>query len=444
MLMRSFLKRIVTSPSLIAVVAFAWRIHVLIQFRTVGLNPIRTNIPFGYELGAVAASIAAGHGFSSPLHWYPTGPTAWFGPIYPYLAAGVFKILGIYSYSSFVVLSTINAAFSALTCIPIFLTGKKSFGITTGAGAAWVWVFLPNAVVFPLIWIWDTALSALCMAVILYATLALRDSPRVRNWAGYGALWAFSALVNPSLLAVLPFFLAWLVLEQWRAHQPWVRGAATCVLLFVIGLVPWTIRNAVVFHKFIPLRSNFGLELWLGNNPGTADNDTAYQHPNDDPAEGELYRKMGELPYMALKQRQALEFMRSHPSDVFRLTYHRVVGTWIGAWEPMQDAWSTESAKQHFARIFEITFSLLAMFGTLMALRSRNRDAAPYALAILSYPLVFYLTHGSGRYRHPIDPILTLVAVFALVYPFRLFLRWFRTRAEIGEPASVPAESPAP
>jgi hypothetical protein len=442
--MKSIIKRVFTSPGFIAVVAFGVRTVMLFHYRLGGLNPVRINLPFGYELGAVAASIASGHGFSSPLRWFPTGPTAWFGPIYPYLTAGIFKLCGIYSYKSFLVLESINAGFSALTCIPIFFLGKRSFGLTAGTCSAWAWVFLPTAIVFPLIWIWDTALSALCMAVILWATLALRDAPRVRNWAGYGALWAFCALVNPSLIAVLPFLGAWLVLELWRAHQPWLRGVAACGLLFVLGLVPWTIRNEAVFHKLIPLRSNFGLEFWLGNNPGTVDNDNGYQHPNDNLDEARVYRSMGEIAYMAEKQREAVAFIRSHPADAARLTFHRVVSTWLGGWDPLQDTWHADRWYQRVGRVFEISFSMLALLGALLAVRSRNPDATPYALVILSYPAVFYITHGSGRYRHPIDPVLTLLAVFAVAYPLRLLLGSPATQPKSNQSAAIPMESVTP
>ncbi len=32
------------------------------------------------------------------------------------------------------------------------------------------------------------------------------------------------------------------------------------------ALSPWLIRNAMVFHRFIPMRDSMGLELWMGNN----------------------------------------------------------------------------------------------------------------------------------------------------------------------------------
>ena len=66
-----------------AVLAYMWYTELI---------PARAFLPYGYELGSVARAIAAGKGFSSPLRFVDTGPTAWFTPIYPYLTVQVFKI----------------------------------------------------------------------------------------------------------------------------------------------------------------------------------------------------------------------------------------------------------------------------------------------------------------------------------------------------------------
>jgi len=428
---RLSLKRILSSPAFITIIAYLVRMGILMHSHRIILNPVRDNLPFGYELGAVASSIASGEGFASPLRWFHTGPTAWFGPIYPYLAAGVFKLFGIYSYMSYAVLQTVNCAFSALTCIPIYLAGRRSFGTGVGIGAAWLWVLLPNALLFPLQWIWDTSLSALWMALLLYATLKLRETTRLANWMGYGALWAIGALINPALLSVLPAFGIWLIFQLRKRELPWLRVSVMGALVFCAGIAPWTIRNYIVFHQFVPLRSNFGLELWLGNNPGSTADDTPYQHPDDNLQEAEQYRQMGEPAYMALKQQEALHFMRSNPADDAALTLHRFASTWLGASDPFQDTWARENWAARSGALFQVAFSLLALWGLLLGFRSHNADTPVYALALLLYPAVFYLTHASLRYRHPIDPIMILLAASAVAYPFRAYARNLREAANV-------------
>lgn len=404
------LKSIVSSPVVIAIVAYLVRIGFLIHAHQIVHNTVRNDLPFGYELGAVARSIAAGEGFSSPLRWFKTGPTAWFGPIYPYLAAGVFKLFGIYSLSSLLVLQTLNCAFSALTCIPIYLIGKRSFGNGVGSCAAWLWVILPSAVLFPILWIWDTSLSALWMALILYATLRLSDSARTVDWMGYGALCAVGALINPSLVAVLPALGIWLALQLRKRALPWLRVCAVAGFVFVAGISPWTIRNYVVFHKLIPLRSNFGLELWLGNNPGTVDNDSWDEHPNDDLKEGLKYKQLGETTYMDQKLHEATAYMRAQPAHDAVLIYHRFISTWLETWDPIQDSWATASLFARMEQVIDVLYTILALLGAFFASRTKNRDLIPYVAVLFFFPLVFYFTHASLRYRFPMDPIMIVLA----------------------------------
>src|SRR5882762_5138740 len=172
--MKQSLKRLFGSPSFIVVFAFALRMLVVWMAWRQTPVAIKAIVPYGYELGRVARAIAAGEGFSSPLRDLDTGPTAWFTPIYPYLVAGIFKVWGIYSDMSRLIIATLNCAFAALTIIPIHGIAKRTFGEGVAMGASWAWVFLPTALYFPVLWVWDTALTALFFLLIFWATLALR------------------------------------------------------------------------------------------------------------------------------------------------------------------------------------------------------------------------------------------------------------------------------
>ncbi len=79
------------------------------------------------ETGAIARSIAEGHGFSSPFGGL-TGPTAWIAPVYPYMLALLFKIFGVFTSTSAIAILTLNSFFSALTCIPIYLIAERTVG----------------------------------------------------------------------------------------------------------------------------------------------------------------------------------------------------------------------------------------------------------------------------------------------------------------------------
>jgi len=409
--MKHSLKRLFSSPVFIVGFAFAVRMLAMWMIRHQAPTPIKANLPYGFELGRVARAIASGEGFSSPLRDMDTGPTAWFTPLYPYFVAGIFKIWGIYTETSRFIIATLNCLFAALTIIPIYAIAKRTFGEGVAIGASWIWVFLPTAIHFPIVWIWDTALTALFFMLIFWATLALRGIRTLLPWAGYGALWVVGGLINPSILSLFPFFLGWLLWKERKESSLCIRHAAAVLLLFTIGLVPWTVRNYRVFGKIIVLRSNFGLELWLGNNPNVIDMLSQMSHPNDNPEEAAKYRSMGEIAYMAEKEHEGFAFIRTHPVETVNNTFHRFVDIWLSETDSVVDLWSNATLYGKALLTFNCTLSLMSLLGVLYAHRSRNLDAAPFGMVLLIFPMVFYITHASPRYRFPMDPIVVVLAV---------------------------------
>jgi hypothetical protein len=410
------LKRLLCSLPVIVAIAFLVRLAFYLPTVHQTYQKVVVDFPYGAETGAVAAAIAQGRGFSSPLRMVKTGPTAWFAPIFPYLLAGIFKMFGVYSYASNLVIHFFEIAFSAFTCWPIAAIGTKAFGKKTGIAAAWAWVFLPTAIFYPVVWVWDTSLAALWLALLVAATLQLRGSDRMSWWLGYGALWSAGAMINPSLISVLPPLALWAIWPLRRRLVPALKLASAAALVFAIGIIPWTIRNYVVFGKFIPLRSNFGLELWLGNNPAVPDNWAWWLHPNDDLDEAKKYARMTERPYMEEKEREAWAFIRSHPADTSRFILHRFTLYWLDLWDAPADWWATAPWYMKLRFIFNCSFALLAWLGMLFACRARSAVAHPLAMVMMIFPLTFYLTHASLRYRFPMDPVMLVLAVFAVGY----------------------------
>jgi 4-amino-4-deoxy-L-arabinose transferase-like glycosyltransferase len=409
-------KRLLCSLPVIVTVAFLVRLAFYLPMVHEMYQKAVVDFPYGAETGAVAAAIAQGRGFSSPLRMVKTGPTAWFAPIFPYLLAGIFKLFGVYSYSSNLVISFFDLSFSAFTCWPIAAIATRAFGRKTGIAAAWTWVVLPTAIFYPVVWVWDTSLAALWLAMLVAATMQLRGSDRLSWWLGYGALWSAGAMINPSLISVLPPLALWAIWPLRSRLAPALKLASAAALIFAVGIVPWTIRNHVVFHKFIPLRSNFGLELWLGNNPAVPDSWSPWLHPNDSMDEAQKYARMTEIPYMEEKEREAWAFIRSHPLDTARFALHRFANHWLGIWDSPADLWPTAPWYLRLTIIFNCVFALLSWLGMLFVYRTRAAAANPLGIVMLIFPLAFYLTHTSLRYRFPMDPVMVVLAVFAVAY----------------------------
>jgi hypothetical protein len=415
--LREKLKIAVSSTGMIVVVAFLVRMAILSYLSYIANragNGMAEGAPFGSETGAIAASIAAGRGFSSPLRFVRTGPTAWLSPIYPYILAGIFKLFGIYSSASSLVAHTLNCAFSACTAWPLAAIGTAAFGKRAGRATAWLWAVLPTSVFYSIFWIWDTALAGLWMAVLVLATLKLRGSSRMGAWIGYGLLWAVAALINPSLLGVLPFLALWAIWPQPPARAAKLAAAST--LVFIACLTPWTVRNYVTFHKLIPLRSNFGLELLLGMRADVPDGIRSPLHPNDNLEEAQSYARMGEIAYMREKQHEALAMIWDSPSNATLLVLRRIEETWLDLRDAPDDVWLSATFWDKLALLGNILFSGFCLLGALAALRVRKDAALPLAMVLMTFPLIFYLTHASLRYRQPMDGIMLVLAVYGVAH----------------------------
>ncbi len=76
------------------------RIAFLVHQALVIPGNVLAYVPFEQEVGSVAKSLAEGQGFCC-LFRQPTGPTAWLVPVYPLLLAGIFKVFGVFTLSSF-------------------------------------------------------------------------------------------------------------------------------------------------------------------------------------------------------------------------------------------------------------------------------------------------------------------------------------------------------
>jgi len=409
----SVLRKTLRRPIVIALVALALRLLVMTAEHTYKADSGQESFAMGWETGRIAYSVAIGQGFSSPFQG-KTGPTAWVAPLYPYLVAGVFKIFGIYSYQSSWVLLAINSLFSALTCLTIYSIAKETLGEKTALWSAWLWAVLPYSMYWAIRWVWETSLSAFLLSAVFLLTLRLKNSDGLKTWALFGLTWGAIALSNPSLLSLLPFALAWACYQRLREHKKWMGPAALAIVIFVLCVTPWMIRNYEVFGRFVFIRSNFGAELRLGNYED-ADGLWKWQrHPSQNAAEFVTYQGMGEIAYAHERGREAMEFIRSHPAMFVSLSLKRAYYFWFGT--PRTSGTPGLSRSRY---VFFLLSTVLAFLGSWLVIKQKKPGAFLYASLILVYPLVYYITFPHPRYRHPIEPEMMILGVWFVIEVWR-------------------------
>ena len=422
--MRERFRKALTSLLLILLAAFAARLtFAWNQERKVPNNALAI-APFAQETGSIGYALSTGKGFSNPFR-KETGPTAWLTPVYPLLVAAAFKLLGAFTVRAFFALVFLNILFSTAVCVPLFSIGKRVAGIGLGSAAAWLWALFPNAIMVPFEWIWDTSLSALLCAVLLWATLELSETRRPRDWCAYGLLWGFALMTNPSLGSVLPFLLIWVIYLARRQQGSLLLSKPAMALgLAILCCVPWTIRNYAVFHRFVPLRSNFPLELYIGNNENYDDKHVRYPGPITKERELFRYFRMGEMPFMDEEMRKAKNFIVAHPRMELILFGDRFIAFWTGLPHPLDDFLSTDSLLVRTLLLCSTLSGLGALAGIVVLVWRRSPYVIPVAAFPVIFPFLYYVTHTSLRYRHPIDPVVLLLTAVAA----QAFVQWISAR----------------
>lgn len=231
-------------------------------------------------------------------------------------------------------------------------------------------------------------------------------------------LGGVGVLLNASMAAVLS---GWMLATIWRfRNKPGkaLRFVATYLAVVAAVMLPWIMRNYHVFHSFVPLRSNLGLELWIGNNPVARptfyENDQTRLfgliHPLQNAREAQVISEVGEVEYSRRKMIDALQWIQENPGKFLSVTVRRIALFWFPpAIRPVQAA-------------LLYLVMLLSMSGLWRA-RKGHSDLFLLVGSLWGFfPLLYYLVQVEMRYRYPIYWSILLTSFYAVVDIARLFL----------------------
>ena len=383
-----------------------------------------------WETGAVALSLVERGEFADP-YLIPTGPTAHMPPLEVGFFALLYKIVG-YSYLGglirwLLVMAAHAATFALLPWVGGRIGVGREVGVVAGLGGA----LTPY-------WPYELeSFSGLALALLLMAFLGRwrrggnpRRAGEERGPSTSGSLFlGLAAGVSFHLQpALLPVVLGCLLFELWwrRKDGAW-RQAAILTLAMVAACVPWGLRNHQALGGTYFVRSNLGLELYVGNHPGAhgdidvSDARNSFRHPRTDLGEAEQVRDLGEAEYMRRKKREALAWIESNPGEFLKLTASRTAYFWGG---PLHSFPSSPGY---------LLLTLLALLGAWRTLPSLGpAQSATLLIPLLTYPPIYYVVAYMPRYGYPVRWVLFLLAGCVV-------WGWIGGKASAGEAVASPA-----
>jgi hypothetical protein len=248
-------------------------------------------------------------------------------------------------------------------------------------------------------------------------------------WLGGAILLGFSVLVRPSAIA-LPVVLG--ILSRFvnrvgqgayqesasvqgpnaartagnRKEGKWpLPAGATMVLITVLCLLPWVLRNRMFLGHWIWLDTNSGFTLYDGYNPdATGASDQSYID-----REPEL-QVLGEVNRSDYLTQKAWEYVCTHPARVCSLIGAKLARTWSPM--PLSREYGRPGLRA-IAMLYSIPFDLLVVVGLIWGNLPRPAKTLLLAPAVY-FTIVHALTVGSLRYRVPAEPPMAIIAACAL------------------------------
>ena len=381
----------------------------------------------GMELGILGRLLALGQGFNSPFGG-DTGPTAFLAPGYPFVVSIVFRIFGVYTRQSVYAILFLHIACGVATVWLVMHIARRTMGVRTANVAGLIWALSVPLVWMPVIF-WDTSASTLLLTGMAAIALRLSRRPALLLWIAAGLYCGLTSLINPSLSLALLALLGW---AAWQTGHAWRRSSlragarptpahglytpAIALLVMFAVFLPWPIRNARVFHAFIPFRSNLGYELWNGNQPGGSGRFIEALHPMLSEAEYDEYAALGEVAYMREKSDLGKASIRAHKVEFMRTSAWRVMAFWMGLAQG-----SVENSG--IVTFHAVVTSCLGFAGLLVLFRRKRRLAWLFLLPLLVFPLPYYVTHPDFRFRLLLDPLVTILAAYALTSAWAFWRR---------------------
>jgi tetratricopeptide (TPR) repeat protein len=260
-------------------------------------------------------------------------------PLYPYFLALIYLLFG----HSYLAARLAQFLLGAGSVVLIFLLGRRIFGRTAGTVAGVLAALTGTLVYFE----GELLIPALFLFLNLLLVLSLleaADRRRTRWWLLSGALLGLAAIARPNVLVFGAAIVVWMaiVLKKSGLSRGRILAAAAVYLLgALLVIAPVTVRNALVGGDLVPIASQGGMNLYIGNHPASDGVTAVLPGAPDDFWGGYHAARRGaeEAAGHPLRDSQVsnywfsrgLRFWKEQPGQAMALTARKLALFWSGA-----------------------------------------------------------------------------------------------------------------
>lgn len=344
-------------------------------------------------------------------------------PLYPYILGFIYFIFGHALFTA----KLINAIFSSISCVMLYLVGRNAFNKSTGLIAAAIFTFY-NASLFHENILCSTSLATLLCLSMISLLFSINKKDALFKWAGLGLLAGITALANASVLLFVPFIIYWILIRFKGDSKKKLFTRISIMLISILSIITITaVRNYVVGKDFVPITSHSGITFYAGNNPLS---NGAFRLPpeleRDIPttrmrsqviAEEKLGRQLKPSEVSGFWFGEGIRFIKSDPMLYTKMFFKKIYLFW---WtKEIQEVMSIKFLKQ-FSSVLRLPLfgfaliSPLSILGLLLSFDRKRKDRILLYMFLSSVVISTALYFVNSRYRMIAEPVLILFAASAL------------------------------
>jgi hypothetical protein len=379
----------------------------------------------------LAKSLLGGTGFTDS-----NGTRSARAPLFPGILAGLLLLDG----------GTLSLGYVLNVCCGVLAVWLVSL-LTAAAGGSRVasrWA-AGLAAVFPGLVIYSALLQTEALYVVFFLlailfALDLTRTPTVGKAVGLGMAAGLACLTRAVFVPFFPLLLLAVAAGQVRAGHRKFLSVAVALLVFILVLLPWGIRNYTLHGELIPVSTFAGPSLLLGNNPfshGTTRLDDGFDEwfaRKVEDRTGKTREELTEAAWSEVSGEIAHDYIREHPGKWLLLLLRKAQVMLV---YPITNS-DTYPLVQMLAVCAEGFLLLAAALGLLTPVparvpvgragflsgRRRGGTLAWLAVVVVFFLLVHIVLHAEARYRLPLVPLLCVLAGVGLAHPIPGTNRW--------------------
>jgi 4-amino-4-deoxy-L-arabinose transferase-like glycosyltransferase len=393
-------------------VALALRLHAVSSFPAVPCSDAA-------DYHRLAAGIVAGRGYVES----GGARTAWRPPGYPVFLAGIYAVCGPRPYAAYLA----QAALGAITVALVMLLGRLLLGGREALASGLLAALYPGFCWLPRVLLSENlALPLLVGALCATAMLIQTDQ---WGWAAaLGVLLGLGLLVRGAIFLVAILLLAGLLgtAAGRRSQRQSVALASVALGGMLLVLLPWGVRNYLLFGRIVPVATQDGMALYASYWPPHAGSKRIWGNlPGaEDPAVAAAARARDEAAVSDQLRTVTIRRLREQPGYFFRLIPAKLIS--LAA--PFDWEWFPHRAGS--SRSVNLGYVIMlppALLGVWVLRRRSVPDQWllwVLPMAVILQSVIFY---GSPRFRLPAETTAILLASAGTAWMHRLAREYSRS-----------------